>query len=147
MNDEQILQYIESDDTLNQQWFIWQGTESNSLQDFYLAEIRDNLEDEVLALAINNDIYYDEAYQLIDNGDYFVLTDEEADERAEQWAWELADAAESEIPNYLRPYFDKDKYVSDSMDDDRGFILNSYNGVEEYIELDNGASFYIYRRN
>lgn len=91
MNEEQILQYLESDDRLNQQWFIWQGTKSNSIQDFYLAEIRDDLDDRILALAIHNDIYYDEAEKLIDDDDYFVLTDEEADEKAEEWAWELAE--------------------------------------------------------
>ena len=146
MNEEQILQYIESNDELNKLWFIWQGSESNSINDFYLEHIRDDLDDRVLALTINNDIYYDEAEKLIDDADYFVLTDEEADEKAEEWAWELADDAESEIPNYLRPYFDKEKYARDYTDDDRGGILNSYNGDEEYIELDNGTSFYIYRR-
>lgn len=148
MNNEQILQYIKLDDSLNRQWFTWQISQEGSIEDFYLANIRDNLDDNVLALTIHNNIYYDEAESLIYYKDYLVLTDEEADEEAELWAFELADDAESEIPNYLRPYFDKDSYVADYVRRlSRGEILNSYKGVEEYIELDNGTSFYIYRRN
>lgn len=146
MNEEQILQYIEDDDKLSHEWFIYQGSEDGTIFDFYAEFIRNDLEDRCLALAINNDIYYSEAADLIDSEEYWVLTDEEADERAEEWAWELADDAESEIPLHLRSYFNKEKYVSDYLDDGRGLILNSYNGDEEYIELDNGT-FYIYRRD
>jgi hypothetical protein len=147
MTETQILQYIESEDKINQQWFIYQGTKDGTIFDFYLEHIRPNLDDRALALTINEDIYYEEAVELIDNEEYFVLTDDEADERAEQWAWELAEDAASQMPQHLEKYFNQELYVSDYLSDDRGMILDSYNGSEDSITLDNGSVFYIYRRN
>lgn len=147
MTETQILQYIESEDKINQQWFIYQGTKDGTIFDFYLEHIRPNLDDRALALTINEDIYYEEAVELIDNEEYFVLTDDEADERAEQWAWELAEDAASQMPQHLEKYFNQELYVSDYLSDDRGMVLDSYNGSEDSITLDNGSVFYIYRRN
>ena len=147
MTERQILQYIESNDNINTQWFIYQGTEDGTIFDFYLEYIRPNLDDRALALTINEDIYYEEAVDLVADEEYFVLTDDEADERAEQWAWELAEDATSQIPEHLERYFNQELYVSDYLQDGRGLILNSYNGSEDSITLDNGSVYYIYRRN
>ena len=145
MNEEQILNYIEEDDKLSHEWFIYQGTEDGTIFDFYAEFIRDDLEDRSLALAINNDIYYSEAVDLIDSEDYWVLTDEEADEKAELEAQYFLENALSEVPNYLHRFFDDDKYISEQIQD-RGYLLNPYNGSEDSITLDNGSVFYIYRR-
>ena len=147
MNEEQILNYIEEDDKLSHDWFIYQGTEDGTIFDFYAEFIRNDLEDNYLALAIYNDIYYSEAVDLIDSEDYWVLTDEEADERAELEAQYYLEDALSQIPAYLHRYFDDDKYRNDCISDDRGHLLNTYNGSEDSITLDNGSVFYIYRRN
>ena len=147
MNEDQILNYIEDDDKLSHEWFIYQGTEDGTIFDFYAEFIRNDLDDRYLALTIYNDIYYSEAVDLVDSEDYLVLTDEEADVQAEQYAHESAEEAQQEIPHHLQQYFDMDKYISDYISDSRGHLLNPYNGSEDSITLDNGSVFYIYRRN
>ena len=147
MNEDQILNYIEDDDKLSHEWFIYQGSEDGTIFDFYIGFIRPNLEDQYLALTIYNDIYYSEAVDLIDSEEYWVLTDDEADEKAELEANYRAEEAEQEIPSHLQQYFDDDKYISDYISNGRGYLLNTYNGSEDSITLDNGSVFYIYRRN
>ena len=147
MNESQILNYIEDDDKLSHEWFIYQGTEDGTIFDFYAEFIRNDLDDRVLALTIENDIYYEEAETLIDDEDYWVLTDEEANEKAELEAEYLLEDALSEVPSYLHRYFDSDQYLEDQVSNDRGHMLNTYNGSEDSITLDNGSVYYIYRRN
>ena len=98
MNEEQILNYIEDDDKLSHEWFIYQGSEDGTIFDFYAEFIRNDLEDDYLALAINNDIYYSEAVDLIDSEEYWVLTDDEANEKAELEAHYHLEDALDQIP-------------------------------------------------
>ena len=147
MNESQILDYIENDDKLSHEWFIYQGTEDGTIFDFYAEFIRNDLEDQYLALAINNGIYYSEAVDLIDSEEYWVLTDDEADEKVELEAQYYLEDALSQIPHHLQGYFDDDKYISDYISDGRGYLLDTYNGSENSITLDNDSVFYIYRRN
>lgn len=147
MDEEQILNYIEDDDKLSHEWFIYQGTEDGTIFDFYEEFIRNDLEDQYLALAIYNDIYYSEAVDLVDSEEYWVLTDEEADEKAELQAEYCLEDALSEIPHHLQRYFDEDKYISDYISAGRGYLLDTHDGSEDSITLDNGSVFYIYRRN
>lgn len=147
MNESQILDYIEDDDKLSHEWFIYQGSEDGTIFDFYAEFIRNDLEDQYLALAINNDIYYSEAVDLIDSEEYLVLTDDEADAKAELEAQYYLEDALSQIPHHLQQYFDDDKYINDYISDGRGYLLDTYNGSEDSITLDNGSVFYIYRRN
>ena len=147
MNEEQILNYIEDNDKLSHEWFIYQGTEDGTIFDFYVEFIRDHLEDRYLALTIYNDIYYSEAVDLIDSEYYWVLTDDEADEKAELEAQYSLENALSQVPEHLQQYFDDDKYISNCISAGRGYLLDTYNGSEDSITLDNGSVFYIYRRN
>lgn len=147
MNEDQILNYIEDDDKLSHEWFIYQGTEDGTILDFYAEFIRDDLDDRYLALTIYNDIYYSEAVDLVDSEEYWVLTDDEADEKAELEAQYYLEEALSQVPEHLHRYFDDDKYISNCISDGRGYLLDTYNGSEDSITLDNGSVFYIYRRN
>ena len=147
MNEDQILNYIENDDKLSHEWFIYQGTEDGTIFDFYAEFIRNNLDDQYLALAIYNDIYYFEAVDLIDSEEYWVLTDDEADEKAELEAQYYLEDALSLIPFHLQQYFNDSQYISDYISDGRGYLLDTYNGSENSITLDNDSVFYIYRRN
>ena len=147
MNEEQILNYIEDNDKLSHEWFIYQGTEDGTIFDFYAEFIRNDLDDRYLALTIYNDIYYSEAVDLIDSEEYWVLTDDEADEKAELEALYYLEEALSQVPEHLHRYFDDDKYLSNCISDGRGQLLNHYDGSEDSITLDNGSVFYIYRRN
>ena len=146
MNEDQILNYIEDNDKLSHKWFIYQGTEDGTIFDFYIGFIRPNLEDQYLALTIYNDVCYSEAVDLVDSEEYWVLTDDEADEKAELETQYLLENALSEVPNYLHRFFDDDKYISEQIQD-RGYLLDTYNGSEDSITLDNGSVFYIYRRS
>lgn len=147
MNEDQILNYIENNDKLSHEWFIYQGTEDGTIFDFYAEFIRNDLDDQYLALAIYNDIHYFEAVDLIDSEEYWVLTDDEADEKAELAAQYYLEDALSLIPFHLQQYFDDDQYISDYISDGRGYLLDTYNGSENSITLDNDSVFYIYRRN
>ena len=147
MNEEQILNYIEDDDKLSHEWFIYQGTEDGTIFDFYAEFIRNDLEDRYLALTIYNDIYYFEAVDLVDSEYYWVLTDDEADEKAELEANYRAEEAEQEIPHHLQRYFNIDLFINDYVSEDRGVLLATFDGSEDSIILDNGSVFYIYRRD
>ena len=147
MNEEQILNYIEDDDKLSHEWFIYQGSEDGTIFDFYAEFIRNDLDDRYLALTIYNDVYYSEAVDLIDSEEYLVLTDDEADEQAELEAQYYLEDALSQIPSDLQQYFDNDKYISDCISNGRGWLLDTYDGSEDSITLDNGSVFYIYRGN
>ena len=147
MNEYQILNYIEDNDKLSHEWFIYQGTEDGTIFDFYVEFIRNDIEDRYLALAIYNDIYYSEAVDLIDSEYYWVLTDDEADEKAELEAQHSLENALSEVPDHLHRHFDIDKYIDDYISNGRGHLLAPFDGSEDSIILDNGSVFYIYRRN
>lgn len=90
-----------------------------------------------------------------DNDDYWVLTDEEADEK---WEESLDSYIEecitpeidklSEGAGNLSYYitFDEDMWKRDARMDGRGHSLSSYDG-HEYEETVQGQTFYIYRLN
>jgi len=81
-----------------------------------------------------------------DGCDYLVLTDEEADEafyrEIDLYVEEMIDR---HIPDFLLSYFDVDSYKEDLANyEDRGRILATYDGVENFVEGEND-DFYIYR--
>ena len=88
---------------------------------------------------------YDESLLEVNNEEYAVLTDEEANH---EWEENLNNYIEDclEIPENLRPYFDEDKWKDDAKMDGRGHSLNHYDGTEEE-ETVNGTTYFIYRRN
>ena len=147
MNEEQILNYIEDNDKLSHEWFIYQGTEDGTIFDFYTEFIRNDLEDRYLALTIYNDMYYSEAVDLVDSEYYWVLTDDEADEKAELEAQYYAEEALSQAPEHLHRYFDINLFIKDYISNGRGHLLAPFDRSEDSITLDKGSVFYIYRRN
>ena len=109
------------------------------------------------------------------NNDYFVLTDEEADEKAKEyildslWAFNASfiayhtdldeeviqaihdngkcESNNDTIHNLIKKLGDLDDFVSDAISaDGRGHFLSSYDGNENE-ETVNGTTFYIYRQN
>ena len=91
----------------------------------------------------------EEAYSIdrfdAEGGDYWVLTDEEADE-----AWEesldsyIDECILPEMPDFAANYFDNEKWKRDARHDGRGHALNHYDGGEDY-ETVNGTDYYIDR--
>jgi len=119
-----------------------------------------NLEDEkIIALGQFLDITPTEADEDIRKNDnsysndceylysgilYLVCTDEEADEL---WDEDLENYIDDclEIPENVKPYFDKEKWKEDARQDGRGHSLGRYDGCEEE-ELVNGTYYYIYKQ-
>lgn len=79
-----------------------------------------------------------------EDGEYLVLTDEEADERArESLDNYIEECVLSQIPDNLVEYFDTDQFAEDALrNDGRGVSLASYDSEEFEVE-----GFYIYRIN
>lgn len=80
-------------------------------------------------------------------GEYWVLTDEEADE-----AWDqdlenyLDEYVLGELPEVAQRYFDREAWKEDARHDGRAHSLGRYDGNEHEVKLD-GEWFYIYRVN
>lgn len=79
------------------------------------------------------------------DGEYLVVTDEEADRL---WDEELDQYIDDcmEIPERLRNYFDVSRWKADARIDGRGHALSSYDGSEHMVEID-GEQFFIFRTN
>lgn len=147
INEEQIKDLIDSDETYSKQYFVWQMDPDNTggIEQFYIDEIESDLDEVVLALMQHTGDYYSDAERAISNSDWYVLTDDEADEQARVYAESSAEDALMNIPKHLRYYFDEDRYIEDYIDNDRGNILSSYDSCE-YTETVNGTTYYLYQQ-
>lgn len=91
--------------------------------------------------------FLDDSEELINNHDYMVYTDDEANEaQTESIQCYINDCILPEIPEAYRYYFDSDRFIGDAEQDGRGHALAHYDG-EEIEEKVNGTDFYIYRIN
>ena len=118
--------------------------------------IRDEFDDKVIALAahlgcslesINENS--DDTYDSDDEpGEYWVLTDSEADEAFKESVENYVDECIlPECPKNIRNYFDTDRFRRDvEMSDGRGPSLAGYDGTEHEEKVD-GEWFFIYRVN
>lgn len=127
-------------------------------------------------LGVDNDdlnvCSYDDQVIEYGNEEYLVVTDEEADDL---WDAELEMYLDEclEIPENIKPYFDREAWKSDARQDGRGHSLSGYDGEEheetvyhddfdgetycnevDSIEIDGvmndlgeRTNFYIFRRN
>lgn len=81
----------------------------------------------------------------IDDGEYLVLTDDEADEQARESVEQLVDdmLPREFVESGLRAYFDDERYIDDVLlGDGRGSILASYDGEEN-----EAGEYFVYRIN
>lgn len=78
-------------------------------------------------------------------GEYLVLTDDDADDRWDEALDEYIDEC-LDIPDAIKPYFDSDAWKRDARMDGRGHCLASYDGNEYDVDVD-GITYYIYRVN
>ena len=82
-----------------------------------------------------------------ENKDYWVLTDDEADEK---WEEDLENYIDEcilyQLPEHYRQYFDRESCKSDARHNGRGNSLGRYDGNENE-ETVNGTTYYIYRTN
>lgn len=89
----------------------------------------------------------DDAKDLIDDGDYLSLDDEEADSlwdtRLEEY---IDDVILPELPEAYHLYFDREAWKNDARIDWRGHSIAWYDGGENE-QVYNGTTYYIYRNN
>ena len=88
--------------------------------------------------------FYSDCEDSIGNDKWLVFTDSEADAKCMEYAETYAEDARSEIPRHLQIYFNENKYIEDLLDNGRGELLASYDGVEREQEV-NGTTYYIYK--
>jgi len=135
-------------------YFFWkevpyEGNLSNIQSDFSNEdeETRESGFDEyVKSNCVELEEIDDDTIQFEDK-EYYVLTDSEADDRWEDYLINyIEDIIYSELPNYLRNYFDEERWKDDMRYDGRGSALAHYDGHENEEEV-GGETFYIYRLN
>ncbi len=154
----------------------YEGNEEDAREEFR-ADIEGTEEPEIEAnfeVFCSNNYTEVEELEADDNGDYLVLTDDEADEKAAEyikdslWAFnasfiidhsKLPYEAEEMVKNYQADKCesanesiealieDMDEFISDAISaDGRGHFMSSYDGNENEEEV-GGETFYIYRLN
>lgn len=134
---------------------------NETYQDKYSDKTLDEKKIIALAMHLSSGVYEDkteeekaelleEAEKAIEDYDYEVYTDEEADDK---WDEELDNYIDEcimpefdrHLPN-MYVYFDDEAWKRDARYDGRGHSLARYDGVENYEEVDR-ETFYIYRQN
>ena len=146
LTNDQIQDLIDQD--YGPQFFVWRMDHTNDPEDlstFFDECIMSDLDEQVLALMVEDDLLYSDAEKAIDNEDWLVLTDDEADRQAYEHADSRVDDALQEIPDHLQRYFDADLYRNDILDEGRGSLLAYYDECEREQTI-NGTIYYLYRR-
>ena len=94
---------------------------------------------------LNKPIIDNRVDETVSNGEYLVLTDEEADDA---WDDELEHYIDEclNIDEAIQPYFDREKWKDDARMDGRGHSLSSYDRAE-HSKTVNEVNYYIYRQN
>lgn len=100
----------------------------------------ENLRINALALHLGLDVEdlevssYDEKVIGIGSQEYLVVTDSEADEL---WDEDLENYIDDclEIPESIKPYFDREAWKSDARHDGRAHSLSGYDGNEDEITV------------
>ena len=147
LTDEQIQDLIDQD--YGPQFFIWRMDHTNDPEDlsaFFDECIMSDLDEPVLALMVEHDLFYSDAESGINNNDWLVLTDNEADRLASEYADLYVDDVLQEIPDHLQRYFNADLYRSNMLDNGRGHLLAYWDECEREQTI-NGTTYYLYRRN
>ena len=147
LTNDQIQDLIDQD--YGPQFFVWRMDPTNDPEDlsaFFDECIMSNLEEEILALMVEDDLYYSDAEKAIDDQDWLVLTDDEADSFVSEYAESYAEDALQEIPEHLQRYFDSELFISDTLSEGRGHLLAYYDGYEREQTISR-TTYYLYRRN
>jgi len=145
LSTDQIEELIKSDSDYSKAYFVWQIDPTHTdLEEFFNEYVFPDLDDRVLALCLEEDMYYSEAEAAIEAYQWKVLTDDEADSLAREYADDSCDTALSDMPEYLRSYFDTEAYTDDLLAD-RESLLSSYDGCE-YTQTVNGTEYFLYKQ-
>lgn len=91
------------------------------------------------------DIEVDDNSITVNGTTYLAGDDNEMDKEHRNYCEAYVEEAESQIPQHLQNYFDREAYLNDLCHDDRASALNHWNGGEEYEEI-NGETIYFYQQ-
>lgn len=127
--------------------WIWNGGDSWADRAEWLETADDDERPRIIALAQHLGVDVEEIDCIrgstfkTGREEYLVITDEEGDEL---WDEQLENYIDEclEIPDSVKPYFDREKWKADARNDGRGHSLAGYDG-EEHSQND----FYIFRTN
>jgi hypothetical protein len=145
LSTDQIEELIESDSNYSKAYFVWQiDPKHTDLEEFFNEHVLPDLDDRILALCLEEGMYYSEAELALEKDYWKVLTDDEAYRLALDYAEDSCDTALSEMPEYLRAYFDDERYIDDLMEY-RGELITSSDGCE-YTQTVNGTTYYLYKQ-
>ena len=145
LSTDQIEELIKSDSNYSKAYFVWQIDPTHTdLEEFFNEHVLPDLDDRVLALCLEEGMYYSEADAALENDNWKVLTDDEAYQLALDYAEDSCDTALSDMPEHLRSYFDDERYIDDLMTD-RGGLITSYDGCE-YTQTVNGTEYFLYKQ-
>lgn len=112
----------------------------------------DTHDPQVIALAQHlgcdpEDIEDKYGYYEAEGGEYRVMNDDDADMAWDESLEEYIDDC-LEMPDWIRPFFDRDKWKEEAKHDGRGHCLSGYDGNEDEDEEEvNGERYYIFRVN
>lgn len=81
----------------------------------------------------------------VDDGEYLVMTDSEADDWEEEGLRSLFQDMTSGVEGFVKNYLDEERFVEENSGN-RGENINGYDGTEEEVEFE-GTTYYIYRNN
>lgn len=147
LSEEQIQDII--DTMCPKEFFVWRMDPDNDPEDleafFNEESIMNHLDHPTVALMIEEDLTYSDAETEIRIGNWKVLEEYEADSEAEDAARDKTYDALQEIPKHLQDYFNEDDYEQDILSDGRGSLLNYENG-EEYSQIVEGVTYYLYKQ-
>lgn len=148
------IDYFEYDN----QWYIGLSQEEFDKEEEKLLEedldVQEYIDEEGYTLLEDKieQSYYDDSEFSYGKQEYLVLTDDEADDRAYDYAysvWEecyLTNEIRKQL-GFLADYIDLEQATIDAISiDGRGHSLAGYDGHENYEEI-NGKTYYIYRTN
>lgn len=101
----------------------------------------------VFALMEHTGDDFDDCDKRIYRDEYYVLTDDEADAKWDDYLEDyIDDIIIPELPESAQQYFDRDSWKSDCRaESDRGSALSSYDG-NEHEQTINGVDYYIYKQ-
>jgi len=109
-----------------------------------LVQFLDISPDEILDIVQTK---YDDCVFKVGREEYLVCTDDEADQRWDEYMDSYIDECVlGEIPEQYRGYFDEERFKADAEHDGRGQALASYDGDENEAKIED-EWFFIYRVN
>lgn len=135
---------VNSSDSLNRQFFVWQmQNKSNDLEQFFENEVLPDLDHYVLALAINQGLNYEEA-EAAYMGDYLVYPESSIEAVFNEALEMKSDSILDDVPKHLQEYIDIEAYAKDLECYNTRAEIISGNDWEETQEID-GVTYYIFK--